>query len=204
MALDEKTLPELPLMTEEEFDEWCDEDTRAEFVDGRVVLMSPVAIEHHDLNNFLGDLLRAYLRYRPAGRLLGPEFQVRLRIGLRRVPDLLYVAPENRERIQRTMLDGGPDAAWEFISRDSAERDWRDKYLEYREAGVREYWVIDPYAMTVTLYRLSEDAQYERIKEVEGVISSEVVPGFWLRTEWLWQVPLPNPNDCLREMGITP
>jgi len=36
----------------------------------------------------------------------------------------------------------------------------------------------------------------------EGAYRSEVIPGFWLRVEWLWQEPLPKVLDVLREMEL--
>jgi Uma2 family endonuclease len=197
-------LSHLPLMSEEEFDRWCDEDTRAEFVDGKVLLMSPVSLTHNELNGFLAALLRLYLELRPSGKLLGPEYAVRLRAGLRRVPDLLYISPEHLDRISETVFEGAPDVAWEIISPESEARDWREKYHEYEEAGVREYWIINPYVKTVWLSRLNAQGHYESVEPVDDQLASEVVPGFWLRPEWLWRQPQPKVFDCLRELGVFP
>jgi Uma2 family endonuclease len=192
---------ELPLMTEEEFEAWCDEDTRAEFVDGKVIIMSPANLFHVRLARFLIQLLGVYLELRPHGELLPTEYQVRLRAGLRRLPDLLYVSAERRDRLTRTYLDGAPDAAWEIISPDSQERDWRDKYDEYEASGVREYWIIDPHSETAWLHRLDESGKYQSVPPQEGRLVSEVIPEFWLRAEWLWREPKPKVLDCLREIG---
>lgn len=202
MIADPIRVPPNRLMSEEEFVAWCDEDTRAEFVDGKVVLMSPEALVHVRITRFLVQFLGLYLEHRPHGELLGPGYQVRLRAGLRRVPDLLYVAPEHEQRIQDTILNGGPDVAWEIISPDSVDRDWREKHAEYEAAGVTEYWIIDPYTRTVHLYRLDESGRYERVPEEDGKLGSSVLPGVWFRTDWFWQRPLPKVMDCLREMGV--
>jgi Uma2 family endonuclease len=202
MILETEQTARLPRMTEEEFVAWCDEDTRAEFVDGRVIVMCPVSLLHLEPNQFLAKLLGLFEEERPGGRVLGPEFMVRLRAGLRRVPDLLYVAPEHLERIQQTVLEGAPDGVWEIISADSEERDWREKLPEYEQAGVREYWIVNPYVKTVYLYRLNAEGRYESIEPLEGRLHSEVIPGFWLRPEWLVQPPRPKVMDCLREMGV--
>lgn len=193
----------IPLrMTEEEFEAWCDEDTRAEFVDGKVVLMSPVSLNHLEVNKFMVKLIDLYLEERPAGRLLGPEFIVRLRSGLRRIPDLFYVAPEHLDRIQPTRLEGAPDAAWEIISADSEQRDWHDKYAEYEASGVREYWIINPVLRNVFLYRLDEAGKYQPVEIEDGRLTSEAIPGLWIRPEWLNRIPLPKIRDCLRELGV--
>jgi len=191
-------------MTEEEFDAWCDEDARAEFVDGEVIIMSPVSRAHSTVGQFLIPLLNTYVsRAGIGGELFGPEFQIRLRAGLRRVPDLMYVAHEHLERVTDTYVNGPPDAAWEIVSAESVERDWREKYYDYQAAGVREYWVLDPSQKVARLYRLGSAGDYAPVEETEGRLVSEVLPGFWIRTEWLWQSPRPDAVECIREMGVT-
>lgn len=53
-------------MTEEEFLAWCDQDTRAEWVDGEVVMMAPVSDPHSDLVGWLGSLLRIFVELTPS------------------------------------------------------------------------------------------------------------------------------------------
>jgi hypothetical protein len=38
--------------------------------------------------------------------------------------------------------------------------------------------------------------------EAGGVYRSQVVPGFWLRVDWLWQKPLPKALQVLKELGL--
>jgi len=191
-------------MTEDEFATWCDEDIRAEFVNGSVVLMGTVSLLHADVNGFLRAVLRGYLELHPHGRALSPEVAVRLRAGLRRVPDLLYLAAANRSKLRPNHIEGAPDVVWEIISPDSEERDWRDKLPEYEAAGVPEYWIVNPYIPTVHLYHLEANGKYQRVNEQDGRLASVVIPGFWIRPEWLWQEPLPRVMDCLRELEATP
>lgn len=190
------------VMTEEEFDAWCTEDVKAEYVDGEVIVHSPVSTRHSDLVWFIGYLLRTIVRQHDLGRVLGPELQVRLRPGLRRVPDLLFVAKERADIIRPTLVEGAPDLVMEIVSPDSVERDWREKYLEYEAAGVGEYWVVDLEYQRLAVYRLDEQGRYQAVSAEEGVCRSRVLPGFWLRAEWLWQEPLPNELDVAREMGL--
>ena len=202
MALEAVRL-DLPIrMTEEEFDAWVSEENRAEFVDGEVILMSPVSSLHNDIVHFLITLVRLYLEFRPGGRIFGSEFQIRPRHGIRREPDLIYVSKDHADRIHPTFLAGSPDSVWEIVSPESVDRDWRVKFQEYEAAGVPEYWVIDPRNQVVHLYRLGADGKYARVAETDGALHSETIPGFWLRPEWLWQEPLPGALQCLREMGV--
>jgi len=194
--------PTSAVMTEEEFEAWCDEDVKAEYVDGEVIVHSPLSTRHSDAVWFIGYLLKTIVQQHDLGRVLGPEVQVRLRPGLRRVPDLLFVAKARADRIQPTLIEGAPDLIVEIVSPDSVERDWREKYLEYQTAGVGEYWVVDLEYQRMAAYWLDEQGHYQAAPVEEGVYRSQVLPGFWLRAEWLWQEPLPNELDVAREMGL--
>lgn len=188
-------------LTEEQFVDWCRDDIRAEFVDGRVQVMSPVSLLHDEISTFLGTLLQLYVQVRPTGQVRGPEIQVRLRPNLRRVPDFFYLSNEHLDRRRANYIEGAPDAAWEIVSPESVERDWRDKYLDYCAAGVAEYWVIDPRHEVVRLYRMDAE-RYEEVEVRDGWLQSCAIPGFRLRPEWLWQVPAPRFLTCLREIGV--
>jgi len=188
-------------MTEAEFDAWHHQHRRAEFVDGEVIVMSPVMAIHDELFHFLAGLLRDYLEVRPVGRVRGPEFLVRLRKGLRRMPDLFFISTDRLHLVKRSYIDGAPDVAFEIVSEDSVERDWREKFFDYQACGVMEYWIIDPAHETVKLYHLVA-GRYEEVTAQDGRLNSVAIPGFWLKTEWLWLTPPPGALACLREMGL--
>lgn len=195
--------PEYP-MTEEEFIAWCDEDTRAEWVDGEVVMMAPVSDEHSDLDGWLLSLLRLFAEHHNLGLVRGPEFPVRLGSQRRRrVPDLLFVSQARREILRRHHVEGAPDLVVEIVSPESLARDWREKYLEYEKAGVKEYWVIDPMAQHVELYVHSGPGGYKRVPEKDGTLTSSVLPGLRIRTEWLWPATRLLVLQALKELGVT-
>jgi len=188
-------------MTEEEFLEWCQEKTRAEWVDGEVIVMSPDNVVHSRLVRFLMTILSEHLEFHDLGEVLGPEFMVRLTPRQRRMPDIIFIAKHQYPLLRHTYFDGAPDMAMEVVSPDSRDRDWKSKRREYEKAGVREYWIIDPDQKRVEAYGLSGD-KYHRLAEQDGVIRSAVVRGFFLKTEWLWAEPLPKVATVLRELGL--
>lgn len=191
-------------MSEEEFVAWCGEDTRAEWVDGQVIIMSPASWIHVKLCQFLEGLLSGYVEERKLGEVAGREFSVRLNPKRRRLPDVLFIANERLDRLREKHLEGAPNLAIEVVSEDSVDRDWRDKYAEYRDTGVEEYWVVDPLYKRVEAYSLAPDKQYHPMVPAEGKIASVVVPGFYSRPEWLWQEPLPVVRLALNELlGVT-
>jgi Uma2 family endonuclease len=190
-------------MTEEEFVEWSGHKTRAEWVDGEVIVMSPVSDLHGDLNSWLNAVIRLFVEQKDLGSVRGPEAQVRLASQrARREPDLLFVARHRLDILRPNHVEGAPDLMMEIVSPESMARDWREKYLEFEAGGVLEYWVIDPMASRVEAYTLGDDRHYRRLAEGDGKVGSIVLAGFHVRPQWLWQRPLPKVVDALREMGV--
>ena len=103
-------------MTEEEFEAWCDEDIAAEYVDGEVIVHSPVRIRHSELAIFLASIMKLVAEQGDAGLVLGPEVQARLRPGLRRIPDVMFIARARAQIALETRVEGAPDIAIEIVS----------------------------------------------------------------------------------------
>lgn len=191
-------------ITYEEFLDWADEDTFAEWVDGEVVWMSPITQEHDDLHGFLQAPLRIFVEVRGLGRVLGEPFQMKTAPDLPgRAPDLMFVATENLHRLRRTRLEGPADLVIEIVSPESRRRDCVDKLAEYQQGGVREYWLLDQPLQQATFYGLGEDGRYQPLPiDENGVFHSHVLPGVWLRVTWLWGPPRPGVLDVLREWEV--
>jgi len=188
-------------LTETEFVAWCDEDVKAEYVDGRIVVASPASIHHERIFKLLLEALDLYA-IQHGGEVLGSQVQIRLRTGLRRVPDLVFVGPDQADAIRESHIEGPPLLIVEVVSSDSVERDWQEKYEEYEAAGVREYWVVDPLTRRLDVYVLNEQGRYDRVPLEKGVCRSVALPGFWLRPAWLWQDPPPNVVEVARELNL--
>jgi Uma2 family endonuclease len=194
--------PPLCFDTEEAFEAWCDEDIRAEYLNGKVIMHCPAGTVHEDDVSWLDTLMRLFIDRYELGRFFSSNTQSRLMMGKRRLADLTFVAKDRLDIVYPTYIDGAPDLVVEFVSEDSTVRDWREKYWEYEAAGVKEYWVIDRRLKRMDLYILSEDQKYTAAQEQDGKLFSKVLPGFWLKPEWLWQQPLPSAYAIAHEIGI--
>lgn len=207
IAHDTDATPDQPLrlhMTEEEFERFTDDEfnRKAEWVDGEVIVPMAKSVKHANILLFLMTLMHLFCLKHKFGRVLGPDSQIRFQaLRRRRTPDILFLSNERLHQIRETYVEGAPDLAVEIVSPDSVARDWREKYLEYEAAGVLEYWVVDPMAERVEAYALNAQQRYERLEMQAGKIASRVLPGFYLKPEWLWQDELPNPMDVLAELS---
>jgi Uma2 family endonuclease len=189
----------------EEYIEWLDEDTRAEWVDGEIVLMpSPATLDHQDSGGFLYQVLSIYVQANSLGRVVFAPYVMKLAaIARGREPDIIFVRKDREHLLTRHYLDGPADLAIEIVSPESKKRDRKDKFAEYEAAGVREYWMFDPDHRNAEFYQLGEDGRYHRVEiGADGIYRSEVVAGFWLRVDWLWQTSMPATLDVLRELEV--
>lgn len=191
-------------LTYEQFLEWCDEDTWAEWVDGEVIVLTPASDKHQNLADFLTAILRVYAEAHGVGVVRSAPFQMKTGPDLPgREPDILFISREHLDRLKESYLDGPADLVVEIASPESRLRDRGEKFAEYEMGGVGEYWLIDPEEQRADFYLLGEDGRY-RIAELEPgePYYSQIVSGFWIKVEWLWREPLPPILEALRELEL--
>jgi Uma2 family endonuclease len=185
-------------VTEEQFDEMVDEDTRAELIDGVMIVHSPASPRHDDIAGFLRSLMRIYATSRRLGRVLGPDALVRLRPGQRFGPDLFFLTEERVPRpLPREQFNLVPDLMLEVLSPSTRDFDLDEKRPAYRRAGVSEIWIVDPEGQEIILDR-RHGKRYATKSYTEGRVESAVLIGFWIDAGWLWSDPLPNDMECLQ------
>ncbi|GBC96400.1 hypothetical protein HRbin16_02203 [bacterium HR16] len=190
-------------MTYEEFLQWKDEDTHAEWVDGEVILVMPPKNRHQHIVSFLDSLLRILLELTAMGEVRPAPFEVYLPSRpASREPDIVVVLGDNLRYLSEDRFTGAPDLLVEVISEDSVRRDQVEKFLEYEQEGVREYWLVDsrPAHYGVEAFSL-EGTTYVPIEvNEEGWLESKVIPGFRLKPAWFVENRLPNSLTALNEM----
>jgi Uma2 family endonuclease len=125
----------------------------AEFSDGYIEILPMPTMEHQLIVRYLLTALLAFTSDR--GQLLFAPLRVRLRPGKFREPDLVFMLAENQARMGNDYWDGA-DLVVEVVSDDdeSHQRDLVVKRQEYAEAGIGEYWVVDPRNQKITVFTL--------------------------------------------------
>jgi Uma2 family endonuclease len=201
-------------MRYEEFLAWSDEDVHAEWVPvdnsgmGEVILQMPPKLLHQRLVKFLSRLLDLFVHLFDLGEVALAPFEVKLQPDRSSCePDIFFVARENLDRLSQERFNGPPDLVIEIVSESSVKRDRSDKYREYQAAGVREYWIIDPREgqQRADFFRLDDQGKYYLFATEENDrVKSQVLHGFWLCPEWLWQVDVLNPLMILGEIRGIP
>lgn len=71
------------------------------------------------------------------------------------LPDICVVC--DSEKIDRKGLRGAPDWVIEIVSSGSKHMDYMLKLFKYRDAGVQEYWIVDPARNKIQVYRFKKE-----------------------------------------------
>lgn len=190
-------------LTLEEFYELVDEDTNAELVDGVIVMNSPASSPHEILLDFLHTLVHQYVEQEGLGQVLGSRSVVRITGHKGREPDLLFLRTGRLDLLREQEIAGPPDLVMEILSPGDTARDVINLQAEYEELGVPEYWQIDQPQQRLTVFTRDEAGRFTPMEtDAEGRIHSTVLPGFWLREEWLWRElgEFPPVATCLQEI----
>ena len=178
-------------MSYEQFLKWDGENQHVEWVDGEVVPMPPISNEHTNVGGYLIALFFQFVLHFRLGEIKYEPFQMKTGPDLPgRSPDIFFVAKRNLRRLRKTYLEGPADLVVEIISPDSKTIDRVEKFREYEQGGVREYWLIDPEHRTAEFYRRGRDGRFRQMPVGEdGVFRSSVLKGLWIRVDWLWDRP---------------
>ena len=185
------------------YEDFCDlvrEDQKADLIDGVIYMASPENTDANDLFMWLSGLIHDFAEYHDLGKVYGSRVAVRLDQKNAPEPDIVFVRKEHLTRVERGGIVGPCDLAVEIVSPDSVERDYEKKRKQYERYRIPEYWIIDEELQKVTLYRLGPNKKYREVKPRKGELRSEVLPGFWLRSEWIWQQPRPRKADVFSEI----
>jgi Uma2 family endonuclease len=139
-----------------------------EYTDGFVRVLPMPSILHQWIVRFLFEVLHGHIARQAAGELFFAPLPVRLTSSKYREPDLVFLRPE-RIRTLKEQPEGA-DLVLEVVSEgeQSWQRDYVDKRREYAEAGIAEYWIVDPQERRITVLSLAGKEYREH-----GVFSSE-------------------------------
>ena len=154
------------------------EQQKIEFINGEIIVHSPVMKRHNTASLLLAQLMNIYAIKHQLG-FVGIE---KIMITLTRndyEPDICFFRKEIAENFkEKQTLFPAPNLVIEILSEGTKERDRGIKFKDYQAHGIEEYWIIDPDHQTIEQYHLEEN-QYELIlKANEGTLKSFVMKGF--------------------------
>ena len=102
------------------------------------------------------------------------------------VPDIMVILKERRGIIRPRKVTGSPDLVVEIVSPSSARQDRRVKRSLYAQAGVPEYWIVEPERELVEPYRLRGSA-YRALNAVSGTIAMTTIEDVKVDLQAVWR-----------------
>lgn len=161
------------------------EDVRYELLDGVAYAMTPAPSDKHQA--VLGELffaVRSALEDSPCQVRMAPydvllDAPERGRKDAEQVvqPDLVVIC--DRGKIKPHGCEGVPDLVVEIVSPSSNVRDYVEKLRAYERFGVPEYWILEPDAQRLNVFRITEASRLDPVASLtpEDVAESSAVPG---------------------------
>ena len=178
---------------------------KTDLIDGVIYMASADTKLSNSLNGFLYQMIAGFIDARSIEAFVFfSRFSCKLSEFNAPEPDVAYVRPERAHLVEERHMLGGPDIAVEIVSRESRQRDYGEKRDLYQDAGVSEYWIVDPLQSRAEFLALRE-GQYEILPlEQNQIFRCSVIPGFWLDVSWLLERPVPRAYRCLEQILATP
>lgn len=135
------------------------ENERAELIDDKLYSMAPPSLTHQTLSIEIASTFRNHIKSKGGScRTLTAPFAVNLDADDKNwvEPDVMIVC--DKKKLTERSCIGAPDLVVEIVSPASRKTDYIKKNALYLEAGVKEYWIVDPMRKSTLVYRYEEDA----------------------------------------------
>lgn len=130
-----------------------------ELIEGEIIVSPTPNIPHQRLVFKLAKLVEAVI---PDGEIIIAPMDVYLDDNNVVQPDIFWVSANGLAVPDGTkFFRGAPDLVIEILSPSTTRRDREAKFRLYERFGVREYWLVDPEAQLIEVYRLV-DGKFER------------------------------------------
>ena len=133
-----------------------------ELIDGVAYQMTPPTTKHQRISGNIFSDFHIYLRgktcevfHQPFGVRLPLENEPDEFIKDAILPDIVVVC--DKKKLDDAGCRGAPDLIVEILSPSTKKRDLKEKRKLYEKAGVKEYWIVDPYNNYIQMYKLENN-----------------------------------------------
>jgi Uma2 family endonuclease len=148
-----------------------------EYTDGQIEVLAMPTRKHQAILQAIFLALHAFIRVR-GGAVYLAAFRLQIAPEKFREPDLLLLCDKTDPRNQNAFWTGA-DLVVEVVSPDDSNRDLITKRAEYAQAGVTEYWILNPATATITVLTLKGNNYTEHGIFRQGTIAtSALLPEF--------------------------
>lgn len=134
------------------------EDVRAELIDGQIYYQAAPSRVHQKILSEVHTVINNYIKSKGGSCEVYPSpFAVKLRKDRETIvePDISVIC--DRDKLTDRGCTGAPDWIIEIVSPSNSSHDYIRKLNLYADAGVQEYWIVNPMEQSVYVYHLEKD-----------------------------------------------
>ncbi|MBR1693398.1 MAG: Uma2 family endonuclease, partial [Lachnospiraceae bacterium] len=145
------------------------DDQRAELIDGVFYDMATPLFVHQDILGYVFAEIYHYIRaHRGSCKVIASPSAVQLCCDDKTMvePDLYIVCDQTK--VRRFGIYGAPDFVLEILSQSTRKKDMTIKLYKYCEAGVKEYWLIDPVKQVLITYDFTDPEYLPKVTALQG------------------------------------
>ncbi len=164
---------------------------RLEILDGYLVKEPAPNIIHQSIIGKLYLIMHGYFeKHDPEGFVFVSPLDVTLRDISVVQPDLIYIAGEKNEFIEKNRIDGPPTLAVEVISPSGRRKDRLQKLQIYQREGVEHYFIVSPEDKSLECYQL-RNGVYSLVASGmdDDVVCHPIYTGLDISLSSLWKKP---------------
>ena len=168
---DRMPIPQKRTYTSEDY--WnLPEGQRAELIDGKLYAMAPPSFTHQKISFSLARKIADHIDSKKGNcEVIPAPFAVNLD-----ADDKTWLEPDisiicDKTKISEKGCKGAPDWVIEVISPSTQSQDYLKKLWLYQNAGVREYWIINPIMQNVQVYSFDEEATSNQFSFNDEILS---------------------------------
>ncbi len=154
---------------------------RAELIDGQLYMMAPPNTRHQRiLMNLSGEIREHFKKHSGLCEVFPAPFAVFLNSN-----DRIYVEPDisvicDKNKLEEKGCNGAPDWIIEIVSPGNPEHDYIKKLHLYKNAGVREYWIVDPKSEKIFVYFFCQDSFKVETYTFQDRIKVNIYDNLWI------------------------
>jgi len=182
------------------FRQWLKDDIKAEFINGEIVMHSPVKRRHLKVTQNLYPLMQMYVVYKDLGEVSAEKALIETTRNDYE-PDICYWTKAQTSKFDDdTMAHSPPALVVEILSRGTKKKDRGVKFEDYAAHNVLEYWIIDPKKKIVEQYFIKENEKaYELFQKlsISNTIESKAIPGFKIPVKAIF-----DKNESLKTLRV--
>ena len=162
---------------------------RYQIINGEAFMMASPTVEHQAILMELSTQFHTWLKGKPC-RVFAAPLDVRLfpeeddSDDTVVQPDLLVVC--DNSKMGKGSINGPPDIIVEIVSPSTSKKELLLKFGVYLEAGIREYWVIDPEQKIIQIHIYENGHFISTNHKLNAIISSAVLQGLSVDLKTLW------------------